>query len=51
MASLTADFDEPGTYKQALNGDDAFKWKEAMNDGTRAKSHREWRIGGTHISY
>ena len=32
MASLTADLDEPGTYKQALNGDDASKWKEAMNE-------------------
>ena len=32
IASLTSDFDEPGSFKQALNGDDSFKWKEAMND-------------------
>ena len=32
IASLTSDIDEPSTFKQALNGDDSFKWKEAMND-------------------
>ena len=32
IASLTSDLEEPGTFKQALSGDDSYKWKEAMND-------------------
>ena len=32
IASLTSDFDEPGSFKEALHGDDSLKWKEAMSE-------------------